>query len=331
MSWRRALVAAVLLFALTASCNSKSKSALARDCRGHDLEIAGVNGDALVNQHAEIVYLKNTSNSTCAFAGYPTSLTGTRADGKRSGVIAITHLVQKSAVLMPGNVKAGSIGVVVFAPISGCPDPNGVAPAAPSHLSLQLFVPGGGAVDLDPFAPDVRCGLSVSQLGIAGPTVTTTTAVTVPDTEAAATTTTSVVLATPCTAADLGIDQISGGGAGGTEVLDIEFRNTSSQSCSLAGFPTFVTGRTNAGAALTVSRRDEVLGVPPPPGNLEAGSAGGILEFGTNEGCEAAAHPFSAFYRHVVVGFPGGGSLSLGDVVIDGTCGVTVGRFGVRT
>lgn len=160
-------------------------------------------------------------------------------------------------------------------------------------------------------------------------TSTASTATTTSTTVEPSTTTTSLVLARPCRGDDIGFAGVTGGAAAGTTFTRVDLVNLSSAPCSLSGYPTAVTGRTDDGVQLTAEFANTFSA--PKPGNLDAGYAGGELAFETSSVCsDGKGNPPRRLYRHIEVSVPGGGSFSLGDLVIDGTCQFRVSQLGLK-
>jgi hypothetical protein len=145
----------------------------------------------------------------------------------------------------------------------------------------------------------------------------------------APTTSSSLVLARPCRGEDLGFSNVTGGGAGGTTFTRINLVNLSSSPCSLSGYPTRITGDTESGAPLVPEFANTFS--KPKPGNLDAGYSSGELVIETSSVCtDGQGNPPQLLYRNIEVTVPGGGSFSLGDLVIDGTCQFHVSPLGLQ-
>jgi uncharacterized protein DUF4232 len=175
-----------------------------------------------------------------------------------------------------------------------------------------------------PRAPQARATTTTAQ----GATTTTTAA-----TAASTTSTTSGALAKPCGASDVGIGEITSDGASHHNLMYVRLKNVSQFTCSLSGFPTSVTAVDQDGHSL--EHVDQGAYQPDPPaGDIQPGATG-LLIIDTRTECTDAngneTHPPTRMFRNFQIGLPGGGTVSLGDVVVDGTCGVAVSKFGVSS
>ena len=130
-----------------------------------------------------------------------------------------------------------------------------------------------------------------------------------------------------CTADQLKVERLDQSAASGTYVR-AWLRNTSSDACEMSGYPRFVRGL-SADAKL-LSRYKEGAGTidNPVPGRLSP-DAVGLVVFFMSDACSdgTAASPS---YDSVTVGVPGGGTLALPELTIEGSCEPGVSSFGVR-
>jgi hypothetical protein len=149
-------------------------------------------------------------------------------------------------------------------------------------------------------------------------TTTSTTAVTA--------TTTSLALAKPCAGADFGVGEIQSDGASQHVLTSVALLNTSAYTCSLSGFPTTLTAIDQDGHPL--EHFDQGAYQPDPPAGDVAPGQSGVVIIDTKTVCDPTPAPRN--FKNVQLGLPGGGTVSLGDFVINGMCGVAVSKLGVR-
>ena len=164
--------------------------------------------------------------------------------------------------------------------------------------------------------------------------VTTTTASTSTSTStttaSTTTSTTSAELARACRADDLGIESIQTNGAGGHEGLFVQLWNLSATPCSLADYPTALNATTPGGQPLT-SFDSGTFFPEPVSGNLSAGGGEGLVIIETSNAClDENGTPPDRRYKDITIGLPGGGKLMLGDITINGACGVRISKLGVN-
>jgi hypothetical protein len=157
---------------------------------------------------------------------------------------------------------------------------------------------------------------------------TSTTIATVTSTTGQSTSTTASALAKPCAASDLGIGGIDSDGASQHRLTYVRLLNTSAFTCSLSGFPTSVTAVDQDGHSL--DRVDQGAYQPDPPAGDVAPGGSGLLIIDTKTACDEATKPPMRMFRNFQIGIPGGGTLSLGDFAVDGSCGVAVSKLGVQ-
>ena len=115
--------------------------------------------------------------------------------------------------------------------------------------------------------------------------------------------------ARPCSAADVSVAVDSQNGAGGHSVTWLRFRNRSSSTCLLAGYPT---------VTATEPGRIAVVGSPTTfftGGHSANMLPGGSTSLGLESDSECAAHPGGAsgddVYHHFSIALPGGGTVSV--------------------
>jgi hypothetical protein len=160
-------------------------------------------------------------------------------------------------------------------------------------------------------------------------TSTPTTASSTTSTTGQATTTTIAgALAKPCAASDLGVGGIDADGASQHRLTYVRLLNTSAFTCSLSGFPTSMTAVDQDGHPL--EHVDQGAYQPDPPAGDVAPGASGLLIIDTKTACDEATKPATRMFRKFDIGIPGGGTLSLGDFAVDGSCGVAVSKLGVQ-
>ena len=163
MRMRRVVLAALALCFVSGACHVRASLGLARDCRGANLAVTGIESDGM---GGDLIGLRNESSSTCALRQFPTKLTGTSDAG--SSEIPIIGRMKSPLVPKAGNLKPRAIGRVVLGPVEQCPPPRPgyETPAPQRYHDLQLFVTGGGAVSLTNLTLDVTCGARATQLGV---------------------------------------------------------------------------------------------------------------------------------------------------------------------
>jgi hypothetical protein len=143
---------------------------------------------------------------------------------------------------------------------------------------------------------------------------------------ALSTTSTTVALAKPCAAADLGVESIQSDGASQHRLISVALLNTSTFTCSLSDFPTSLAAIDQNGSALD-DYQHGAYQPDPPAGNIAPGESGVVI-IDTKTSCEP--QPPARNFKNMQIGLPGGGTVSLGDFVINGACGVAVSKLGVR-
>jgi hypothetical protein len=108
--------------------------------------------------------------------------------------------------------------------------------------------------------------------------------------------------------------------------------NTSSFLCSLSGFPTSLTAVDQNGQALENFEKGAYQ--PDPPAADVAPNGVGLVIIDTRSSCVDVegneTKPPQRRFKNIQIGLPGGGSVSLGDFVVNGTCGVAVSKLGVH-
>lgn len=134
--------------------------------------------------------------------------------------------------------------------------------------------------------------------------------------------------ARPCTATDVSASIAeAGNGAGGHYQVLVTFRNTSASSCLLKGYPTYVTA--------TAPGLPSVRGINgswfPSFGtaNMDPGKVT-YLSVETDSECASrpAGGPTGPPYHHLIIGFPGGGSVPVDRANgLDLTCGLRLTQF----
>lgn len=191
---------------------------------------------------------------------------------------------------------AGALCLVAVAVVSGCAAPPGPSPGSPSHAPLR-----GAVAWIDAPPPPAR--------------PPATTAAPPP------------ANARPCGRRDVSAAFDGRNGAGGHAVAYVRFRNVSSSTCLLAGYPRVVATRPGRPA---VTATDGSFFRAGPAANMPPG---GVTLLGLETDTYCAARPGGGGgrrYDHVSITLPGGGSAVLGvprSIGFDVTCGLHLGRF----
>jgi hypothetical protein len=138
--------------------------------------------------------------------------------------------------------------------------------------------------------------------------------------------------APPCTAAQVQASPGRPNGAAGYLVWSITFRNVSTTTCVLRGYPSAVASEPGQ-PDVTGTHKDRWFGgfaTHERSGNMRPGGITGLLLV-TTDNCPAGqAHPNSQrIYHAVTVGIPGGGQVILNGA-FDVTCGLFTGPFAVH-
>ncbi len=139
------------------------------------------------------------------------------------------------------------------------------------------------------------------------------------------TTTLPPVIAPPCTAEDIRVDEVSAEGATGHLGHTVRLRNAGTRACSLHGYPTVTA--TSAQGPLDDYRQGTFFPAPIPA-DIAPG-AGGIVIIETTSVCIDDRHQAGPLYRDVHISMPGGGYVAVPDLELDATCGLWVSQLGV--
>jgi uncharacterized protein DUF4232 len=128
-----------------------------------------------------------------------------------------------------------------------------------------------------------------------------------------------------CPASSLAEAREDGSAASGVYVR-VWLRNTSRQSCRLSGAPRYLHATSDEGRQLPAYGHGSGTMSPPIPGSLNPGKVGLVI-FVMSGACDG---PQTPIYRNVSVGMPGGGSLSVPQLELSGSCAPSVSTFGVK-
>ncbi len=114
-----------------------------------------------------MVVLTNAGSSPCSLSGYPTSLVGVHADGRRRS-LSPSHGTQfDTQFAWPADLRPGQSGRLGIATWDACPAaqvPGGLSNPAHAYTGEVVGLPGGGTVRADaPF--DAVCGVGVTTFG----------------------------------------------------------------------------------------------------------------------------------------------------------------------
>jgi hypothetical protein len=135
--------------------------------------------------------------------------------------------------------------------------------------------------------------------------------------------------ARPCAATDVAVTIVDGDGAGGHSIKYAVFRNVSSSTCVLKGYPRVVA--TEPGHP-GVTATDGSFFPSGHPANMRPG---GVTQLGveTDITCmdRVSGGPAGPTYHHLAITLPGGGTIRVDDPSgLDVGCGVHLTRFFVR-
>lgn len=212
-------------------------------------------------------------------------------------------------------------------------------PARPRRLPVRLVVlaPAAAAALVVAALVLVSWGDQDGQRVVAGSRTTTTEAseriapwIDAPAPPPVPTTTTTttlpIVTAPPCQAGDLTVVDVEVGGAMSKTSNGIRFRNAGRVACSVSGYPRGLSG-TLAGRHVRIHTEQGTFFPDPRPGDLAPGDDG-IVVVQTATACPEFDWD-GPLYRDLSVEVPGGGSLPVPAVELNGSCGVRVGPLGL--
>lgn len=134
--------------------------------------------------------------------------------------------------------------------------------------------------------------------------------------------------ARPCRPADLAVSHGELGYATGNTNVEVSLTNHSATACWLDGYPT-IAGIAASGAVTALpAGHDAFFGNPGPSADIEPGQTAAVNISGW-DGCALAMNGAHQVYPELLVGLPGGGTVSVYATGFDAICGVSVSAFGV--
>jgi len=134
-------------------------------CRADQIKVRAGSAGAATGHIANTLLLINFGDRPCTLAGYPTSVTGVRADGAQVSLHAGHGTFFDGAGYWPANLQPGDHGELVVATADVCAALNQPTPQPDPYASVLVGLPGGGDVRAA-VGFDAACGVDVSELGV---------------------------------------------------------------------------------------------------------------------------------------------------------------------
>jgi Protein of unknown function (DUF4232) len=134
--------------------------------------------------------------------------------------------------------------------------------------------------------------------------------------------------ARPCQPADLSVSHGDLGYATGHTNVQVSLTNHSATACWLDGYPTIAGVAADGSVTPLPARHGAFFGNPGPSANTKPGQTAAVNIAGLDS-CALAMEGEHQVYPKLLIGLPGGGTVTVDGTGFDAICGVSVSSFGV--
>jgi Protein of unknown function (DUF4232) len=134
-------------------------------CTGSELRAQQKGGGAGLGSVSTPVELTNISRSPCTLTGYPTFVTGLKADGSAHSLHVSHGTMFDEQAAWTANLQPDNSAEVVIATGDNCDALNPPHPHSKPYAGVVIGLPGGGSVHTRA-SFDAACGVGISRLGV---------------------------------------------------------------------------------------------------------------------------------------------------------------------
>jgi hypothetical protein len=134
-------------------------------CTGSQLRARPDGGGAAAGSVATEVELTNVSPSPCTLTGYPSFVTGLKADGSAHSFHPFHGTMFDDQTAWTANLRHDDRARIIIATGDNCPALNSSQPRHEPYAGVVLGLPGGGSVHASA-SFDAACGVGITRLGV---------------------------------------------------------------------------------------------------------------------------------------------------------------------